>query len=89
MDCGLSQMPVNDLAVVTAIYPVRQWVMTSGAGLPLPGATRDNTIKDIFEAVKLPFSPPVHLSKTDTSRLALGMIRVFMMSGGLDHIQYR
>ena len=89
MDCGLSQAPTDGLVLATAVYPVCQWFMTTGAALPLPDEKTGETINDAFEAVGLRFSQPVRLSKKDTSHLALTMIQVFMTSGGLDHIQYR
>ena len=89
MDRSLSQMAPKDFAIATAVYPAHNWLMTSGAGLPLPGQNLDRTIADLFEASGLRFAQPVHLSKKDVSRLALTMIRLFMMSGGLNHIEYR
>lgn len=89
MDRGLSQTAPKDFAIATAVYPAHNWLMTSGAALPLPGKNIELTIADIFEASGLRFSQPVHLSKKDVSRLVLTMIRLFIMSDGLNHIEYR
>ena len=90
MDHGISQTPVDGFAVATAIYPVRQWVITSGAALPLPGQAANGAISKVFKAAGLQFSLPFRPSKKeDTARLVLTLISIFLMSGGLDHIQYR
>jgi hypothetical protein len=90
MDRGISQTLDVGLSIATAIYPVRQWVMTSGAGLPMPGQGVNGAISNVFKVAGVQFSLPFRPSKKeDTARLVLTMMRIFLMSGGLDHIQYR
>ncbi len=90
MDRGFSRTPADGLSMATAIYPVRQWVMTSGAALPMPGEEIDVAIRGVFKASGLQFSLPFRPArKADTARLALTLIRLFLMSGGLEHIEYR
>jgi hypothetical protein len=90
MDGGLSQMPDDKLLFATAIYPVRSWIMTTGAALPFPCENTHDMLDDMFQAAGLQISRPLYqLKKADISRLALTNIRIFLMAGGLKHIEYR
>lgn len=89
MDRGLSKSATKDLAIATAVYPAHNWLMTSGAALPLPAKDLDLTIVDLFEASSVRFSYPARLSKKDAGKLAFTMIRLSMMSGVLNRIEYR
>lgn len=89
LDRGLSRMPDGKVALATALYPVNNWFMTTGAALPLPESELDETLWDLFIATGLKFSPPVKLPVKDISRLVLTVIKAVGATGVLERVRYQ
>jgi len=89
MDKSLSQMPDGKVTLVTALYPVHNWFMTTGAALPLPTEGLDEVLPDLFLASGLRYSPPVSLAPKDASRLALMAIKAIGACGVLERVRYQ
>ena len=89
VDRGLSRMPDGKVALATALYPVNNWFMTTGAALPLPESELDETLCDLFIAAGLKFAPPVKLPVKDISRLVLTVIKAVGATGVLERVRYQ
>lgn len=91
VDRGMSQTPAHAVSLATAIFQVDNWVMTTGAALPLSANSVDEAtqiVRGVFEELKIVFRMPVNPSGKDQARLARVFIRAITAAGGLDHIQY-
>ena len=89
LDRGLSQQLDGKVALATALYPVNNWFMTTGAALPLPETQLNETLSDLFLASGLMYSPPIKLAPKEASRLALTAIRAIGNAGIIERVRYQ
>ena len=89
MDRSLSQTTAGQIALATGVFPVKEWFMTTGAGLPLPAKKLDETLGELFKLAGLKFTPPVALSPADNSRLVLKVIKTINAAGIIENVRYQ
>ena len=91
VDRAMSQSQAHTVSLATAVFPVDNWVMSTGAGLPIAApsiASATKVMTAALEGLSLKTSFPAKLSGKDESRLMRALVRALIAHGALDRIRY-
>lgn len=91
VDRAMSQTAAHTTSLATAVFPVDNWFMSTGAGLPIAAPSIESATMVMTAAMQdlgLKTTIPVKLSGKDESRLMRAIIRILIAHGVLDRIRY-
>jgi hypothetical protein len=91
VDRSMSKTRPHSVAMATAVFPVDNWVMSTGAGLPIVAPSIESATALMTAALKelgLKTAIPAKFSGKDESRLMRAIIRTLIANGVLERIRY-